>query len=455
MTFVSFRNEKANDNYNTDFVYRLYTEEGKGLFSARQNILGHMQQGGSPTSFDRNMGTKMASKAVDGLIEQVKLAERRPDGSVYINTPESAVMMGVIRRQYKLTPLEDLVPDTDFENELSNIQEISGPVIVITICSRQGQSATESQQSLPRRGIVLTRTGRPSVVPAPFSHEKTQELVKMFGLDQGDAEEISIAPADKITLTSDEEALMPGESIQQQLPDVAEEEYAVGEEDDAEKCAIECRCPNSDNPAEPVPTKPDIPVEVVDVGQTILAEEPGLPKPTVEFALDVPAEPSEIGGEFTADVPEEPSDVGERFAMDVPSEGYAAKYKGWKGTKIELNLHIQSVQPVCGIPVKSAAPPQKQIEPKVSEKIEYAVGEEDDAEKCAIDCRCPNSDNPAEPVPTKPDIPVECGIPPPPTVPAESDVCSIHEPPAESDVCSIHEPPAECVTECHCRDPQN
>ena len=34
------RNEKANENYNTDFIYRLYCEEGKGLFSARMNVLG-------------------------------------------------------------------------------------------------------------------------------------------------------------------------------------------------------------------------------------------------------------------------------------------------------------------------------------------------------------------------------------------------------------------------------
>lgn len=34
------RNEKANDNYNTEFIYRLYSEEGKGLFTARSNVLG-------------------------------------------------------------------------------------------------------------------------------------------------------------------------------------------------------------------------------------------------------------------------------------------------------------------------------------------------------------------------------------------------------------------------------
>lgn len=37
------RNEKACENYNTDFIYRLYSEEGKGLFSARMNVLGNQR----------------------------------------------------------------------------------------------------------------------------------------------------------------------------------------------------------------------------------------------------------------------------------------------------------------------------------------------------------------------------------------------------------------------------
>ena len=42
--FDSNRNEKANPNYTTDFIHRLYNEEGKGIFSCRMNVLGHMQQ---------------------------------------------------------------------------------------------------------------------------------------------------------------------------------------------------------------------------------------------------------------------------------------------------------------------------------------------------------------------------------------------------------------------------
>lgn len=34
------RNENANENYTTDFIYRVYSEEGKGIFSCRKNVLG-------------------------------------------------------------------------------------------------------------------------------------------------------------------------------------------------------------------------------------------------------------------------------------------------------------------------------------------------------------------------------------------------------------------------------
>ncbi|KAM5144156.1 ATP-dependent 6-phosphofructokinase, platelet type isoform 2-T2 [Callospermophilus lateralis] len=38
------RNESCSENYTTDFIYQLYSEEGKGVFDCRKNVLGHMQQ---------------------------------------------------------------------------------------------------------------------------------------------------------------------------------------------------------------------------------------------------------------------------------------------------------------------------------------------------------------------------------------------------------------------------
>ncbi|XP_056630416.1 ATP-dependent 6-phosphofructokinase isoform X1 [Diorhabda sublineata] len=114
------RNEKASENYNTEFIYRLYAEEGKGLFSARMNILGHMQQGGSPTPFDRNLGTKMAAKAVDWFVCQLKANMK--DGKPNCMNPNTSCLLGVLKRQYKCTPLTVLKEETNFEKRIPKEQ---------------------------------------------------------------------------------------------------------------------------------------------------------------------------------------------------------------------------------------------------------------------------------------------------------------------------------------------
>ena len=90
------RNEKANDEYSTQFLTHLYAEEGRGIFSVRQNILGHMQQGGSPSPFDRNFGTEMAAKATVWLVE--KAESNLQDGQVIANDPDTAVLLGLCRK---------------------------------------------------------------------------------------------------------------------------------------------------------------------------------------------------------------------------------------------------------------------------------------------------------------------------------------------------------------------
>jgi 6-phosphofructokinase len=61
------RNEKANLEYTTQNLTRVYTEEGRGVFTVRHNVLGHMQQGGSPSPFDRNLVTYSQQFISSGL----------------------------------------------------------------------------------------------------------------------------------------------------------------------------------------------------------------------------------------------------------------------------------------------------------------------------------------------------------------------------------------------------
>lgn len=65
--------------YTTDFLARLFEEEGSELFDVRQAILGHLQQGGSPSPFDRLLATRLVKAAVDEIAEQLAkgLAEGR------------------------------------------------------------------------------------------------------------------------------------------------------------------------------------------------------------------------------------------------------------------------------------------------------------------------------------------------------------------------------------------
>ncbi len=64
------RSEHADPVFSTSFIRSLFEHEGGGLFDVREAILGHVQQGGDPSPFDRIQATRLASKCVEYLIEQ-------------------------------------------------------------------------------------------------------------------------------------------------------------------------------------------------------------------------------------------------------------------------------------------------------------------------------------------------------------------------------------------------
>jgi len=108
------RNENANSNYDTDFLYRLYSEEGKGKFTVRKNVLGHMQQGGYPSPFDRNVATKMACKTVTWLTEKLSNCADS-DGTVHAEDPSTATLLGMRTRAYRFQPVQQLKMEADFK----------------------------------------------------------------------------------------------------------------------------------------------------------------------------------------------------------------------------------------------------------------------------------------------------------------------------------------------------
>ncbi|CAB1336774.1 unnamed protein product, partial [Coregonus sp. 'balchen'] len=92
------RNENCNANYTTDFIFALYSEEGKGIFDCRKNVLGHMQQ------------------AVLWITEKLKEVYRH--GRIFANTPDSACVLGMKKRALTFQPLAELKEQTDFEHRI-------------------------------------------------------------------------------------------------------------------------------------------------------------------------------------------------------------------------------------------------------------------------------------------------------------------------------------------------
>ncbi|XP_059827901.1 ATP-dependent 6-phosphofructokinase, platelet type isoform X3 [Hypanus sabinus] len=114
------RNECCSQNYTTDFIYQLYSEEGKGVFDCRKNVLGHMQQGGSPSPFDRNFGTKIAAKAIQWI--SCKLKEYYRQGRIFANCHESACLLGMRRRTLVFQPVSQLKEMSDFQHRIPKEQ---------------------------------------------------------------------------------------------------------------------------------------------------------------------------------------------------------------------------------------------------------------------------------------------------------------------------------------------
>jgi 6-phosphofructokinase 1 len=93
---LMIRNEYANPLYTTGFMQALFEEEGGDLFDVRTAVLGHLQQGGEPSPFDRIQAVRLARQSIDYLIDEVS------SGST------TSALIGMQEGRVKITGLEDM-----------------------------------------------------------------------------------------------------------------------------------------------------------------------------------------------------------------------------------------------------------------------------------------------------------------------------------------------------------
>jgi len=114
------RGEYANVNYSAEFLTKLYAEEAAGVFDCRMNILGHIQQGGAASPFDRNYSTKCAARAAFWMKEQIDLYGK--EGSISCSTKDTVCLLGMRSRKMLFQPVQDLISEADFKYRIPKTQ---------------------------------------------------------------------------------------------------------------------------------------------------------------------------------------------------------------------------------------------------------------------------------------------------------------------------------------------
>ena len=102
--YLTVMGEETSEFYTSDVIAKLFEAEGKGMYSVRQAIIGHVQQGGIPSPFDRVNATRLAYSAIVNLDAQLAAGE-----SDYVAaSSESPTLMA---------PMRFVLEDMDWEKQ--------------------------------------------------------------------------------------------------------------------------------------------------------------------------------------------------------------------------------------------------------------------------------------------------------------------------------------------------
>ena len=108
--FLTLLNESASQYYDRDFLADVFNAESEGIYDVRHEALGHMQQGGSPSPYDRLLATRLVARAFEQLVDQFERGDR---GAYYIGQVGNAV---------EARPVKNMFDDLDIENRRPFVQ---------------------------------------------------------------------------------------------------------------------------------------------------------------------------------------------------------------------------------------------------------------------------------------------------------------------------------------------
>ena len=122
--FMVVNNEESSERYTREVLARIFEEEGGGLFDVRHTELGHLQQGGSPTPFDRLLATRLVFHAMNWVEASLVEAAEHPTANHHghLSHQARAAYIGLTEDSIQAAPLEYIMEHIDLDKRRPTYQ---------------------------------------------------------------------------------------------------------------------------------------------------------------------------------------------------------------------------------------------------------------------------------------------------------------------------------------------
>lgn len=115
------RAENANPIYTTQFICSLFEEEGRAIFDVRPAVLGHLQQGGDPTPFDRIQASRLARLCIEHIIQE---CENHSQKSYFIGLQNGKILFHDMRDFERMVDVDNQRPLEQWWLQLKGVAEL-------------------------------------------------------------------------------------------------------------------------------------------------------------------------------------------------------------------------------------------------------------------------------------------------------------------------------------------
>ena len=115
------RNEHVDSLYSAGFMAAVFEKEGGNLFDVRQAILGHVQQGGKPSPYDRIEATRLAAAGINFLSQT---ADQLKPPVTAVGLIDGEVAFTNIAYLYDLMDMQERRPRQQWWLELQQIADV-------------------------------------------------------------------------------------------------------------------------------------------------------------------------------------------------------------------------------------------------------------------------------------------------------------------------------------------